>query len=399
MNWHNADTLKQGDIMYMMKDFIQAEFLLLLLTVTAAVNAPFPYIYILFSSLLMIFFTIRSLSENDSMAMIFVQIVLSGGLCLFGGGFFSFLIFSEVRAEKIKRLRIVLPPVFFAGTAVLTGSLIPPQILLRFLILLAVSVMLYMLEKPIVDYIEIKSRIAGAVSVTAVNELYEKKLNHELILKNYLADRNARLEERENISRNIHNSVGHSITAAVMALDAAELLFDTRPEKAREKMKAANERMRGSIASIRHAVRVLDVDNPYVSIEDLQSELKAIIDNFMMDTMLKVGMDFPGEYQEMSLPHEHTEFLTGALQELLSNGIRHGKADAFTVRLTADSGHVRLQVADNGKSDFKAENETERIKNGFGLKKLIAYTCKCGGTVKFSHGMGLTVEITLPVQE
>lgn len=182
-----------------------------------------------------------------------------------------------------------------------------------------------------------------------------------------------------------------------MALDAADMLFDTKPEAAREKMRAANERMRGSIASIRHAVRVLDDDNPYVSMEDFKGELATIADNFAMDTMIKVNMIFPTEYTELSLEHEHTEFLTGALQELLVNGAKHGGADVFTVALTADSRHIRLKVSDNGTSDFCRENEAEKIKNGFGLKKLVSYVKRCGGTVKFSYGIGLTVLITLPL--
>ena len=89
----------------------------------------------------------------------------------------------------------------------------------------------------------------------------QKKLAKELVIKNYLADKNARLEERENISRNIHNSVGHSITAAIMTLDAADMLYDTAPDKAREKMNTANERIRTGLEAIRQAVRVLDSNN------------------------------------------------------------------------------------------------------------------------------------------
>ena len=63
-----------------------------------------------------------------------------------------------------------------------------------------------------------------------LNEMHEKRLNQELTKQNYLADKNARLVERENISRNIHNSVGHSITAAIMTLDAADMLYDVMVE-------------------------------------------------------------------------------------------------------------------------------------------------------------------------
>ena len=121
--------------------------------------------------------------------------------------------------------------------------------------------------------------------------MYSKKLNQELVIKNYLADKNARLEERENISRNIHNSVGHSITAAIMTLDAADMLFDTAPKLAREKMNIANDRIRTSLDSIRHAVRVLDNENKFITVNDFISELVAVTDSFVMDTMIKIYTD------------------------------------------------------------------------------------------------------------
>lgn len=225
--------------------------------------------------------------------------------------------------------------------------------------------------------------------------MYSKKLNQELVIKNYLADKNARLEERENISRNIHNSVGHSITAAIMTLDAADMLFDTAPKLAREKMNIANDRIRTSLDSIRHAVRVLDNENKFITVNDFISELVAVTDSFVMDTMIKIYTDFENVNQEVIIPHEYTEFLTGALKELLSNGVRHGNADIFTVTLTADSCNIKLKVVDNGKSNFSSENQKERIENGFGLNKMISYIKKCGGDMTFSNENGFKTEMTL----
>ena len=80
-----------------------------------------------------------------------------------------------------------------------------------------------------------------------ISELHEKRLNEQLIMQKIVDEKNARLLERENTSRNIHNSVGHSITAAIMTLDAADMLYDVRPEEARKKMNDANSRIRGSL--------------------------------------------------------------------------------------------------------------------------------------------------------
>lgn len=227
--------------------------------------------------------------------------------------------------------------------------------------------------------------------------MYEKKLNHELQLKNYLAEKNARLEEREIISRNIHNSVGHSVTAAIVTLEAADMLFWEEPERAKAKMNIAKERIRESLESIRHAVRVLDVENSVVGGSDFIKEIWDITDSFVMDTDITIKRDvieFPSEIQ---IPHEHTEFLTGAVQELLTNGVRHGKADTFILHISGDSRHVKVRMQDNGTSDFSEENARERISKGFGMKKLTAYVQRCGGRIQYRNKSGFVTEIELPI--
>ena len=105
-------------------------------------------------------------------------------------------------------------------------------------------------------------------------------------------------------------------------------------------------------------------------------------------------MEFPSKIQ---IPHEHTEFLTGAVRELFTNGVRHGKADTFILHMSGDSRHVKMRVQDNGTSDFNEENARERILKGFGMKKLTAYVQRCGGQIQYWNESGFVTEIELPI--
>lgn len=231
----------------------------------------------------------------------------------------------------------------------------------------------------------------------SLSEMHESRRSRELARQSFYIDRNARLIERENISRNIHNSVGHSITAAIMTLDAADMLFEKKPEEARKKMNDATERIRGSLGAIRSAVRALDDEAEDVSVKDLICWFDNIVDEFQMDTERSCDRLYEVFDREQLLPREHAEFLTGALEECLTNGVKHGKAEHFTIRLSGDSAHVRLEVADDGKSAFSDANAEERIKNGFGLKKLISYTERCGGKTGFRNEDGFRTIIELPL--
>ncbi len=231
----------------------------------------------------------------------------------------------------------------------------------------------------------------------SLSEMHERQRNRELARQSFYIDRNARLIERENISRNIHNSVGHSITAAIMTLDAADMLFEKDPGEAHKKMNDATERIRGSLGAIRSAVRALDDEAEDVSVKDLICYFDNIVDEFQMDTERSCDRLYEVYDREQLLPREHAEFLTGALEECLTNGVKHGKAEHFTVRLSGDSAHVRLEVTDDGKSAFNDANAEERIRNGFGLKKLLSYTERCGGMAGFKNEEGFRTFIELPL--
>lgn len=381
-------------IMYSMRKFIEETILIIVVTIIGLSVTKLPSVCMTVAGVLLCLSCERSFTEEKIRWHFYVQAVLSFVFVYATGCYLTFLIFIILAGRKgyIPGVLCFLWQLIFVREEL--AIVICQTVILTLLVYIIYGIWM-IAEK----YITARNQFSQSVTVTAVNEMYAKKLNQELIIKNYLADRNARLEERENISRNIHNSVGHSITAAIMTLDAADMLFDTSPEKAREKMNTANERIRTSLAAIRQAVRVLDSDNKYVSTSDFVSELAAVTDSFIMDTMIKVHTDFEKINKDTLIPHEHTEFLTGALKEFLSNGVRHGGADTFIVTLITDSKNIRLKVTDNGTSDFSENNQNERIENGYGLKKIDSYVRKCGGSALYSNDNGFSAEISIKLFE
>ncbi len=279
----------------------------------------------------------------------------------------------------------------------LNGQFIAEQFLLALAVLASVTTVLLIKQGIRVERMK-RFRERERLRQSAISEMHEKKLNRQLAQASYLADKNARLTERENISRNIHNSVGHNITAAIMTLDAADMLYDKKPEEARKRMNDANLRIRGSLESIRRAVRTLDQDSEDVPLTDLIAGMDSIIDEFVMDTERTCDRRYDTFPEGMQLPHEHLEFLTGVLQEFLTNGVKHGQADAFLIQLSGDSAHIRLTVKDNGHSDYGKENEKQKIENGFGLKKIISYAERCGGHAEFSNEDGFRSVVELPLE-
>ncbi len=376
------------------ENYIQDSFVLMIVLLISFFTSAVPFVCLFLYGILMITMNIRSLSDSERIIPA-IQTLLSLIMALAAASPAAFILLCSCRLFKYSQ--VVLPPLFYLIYALAAFPYAAAEVVLVSMLLFSAAIVIFAAEKLILSYFSALARISHIVSVMAVREMVHKNLNKELIAKNYLADKNARLEERENISRNIHNSVGHTITAAIMTLDAADMLFDKDPGLAREKMNTANERIRESLLSIRHAVRVLDSESRYVYVADLIKELDAVADSFSMDTTIVIRTDCSDISPDLRIPHEHNEFLCGAMQELLSNGVRHGGADRFTVSLSAYHGMICLKVTDNGKSDFSEDNSTFLINNGFGLKKLISYAEKCAGSAKFTNDHGFRAVIKLPV--
>jgi signal transduction histidine kinase len=89
--------------------------------------------------------------------------------------------------------------------------------------------------------------------------------------------------------------------------------------------------------------------------------------------------------------------LTGAVQELLTNAVKHGNADKILISVTADSRYIKISVEDNGKGGVTEETLAFRIENGFGIKKIRSYIEKCGGKfdMKYRNGMCVTMELLI----
>ena len=346
-------------------------------------------------------------AESMGVRITWLKWALCPVYAVLSGGWFGYLSFSILWSGRTSRwFRFAVPSVsamllYLAVTVMksgqeMSGQLVAKEFLLSLAVLAGVLVLLLMkqfLEEMQQKYRQEQERIRQS----SVSEMREKKLNRRLAQESFLLDKNARLTERENISRNIHNSVGHSITAAIMTLDAADMLYDSKPEEARKRMNDANDRIRGSLESIRRAVRTLDQESADVPLMDLMAGMDSIIDEFVMDSERHVDRLYDSFPEGMKLPHEHLEFLTGVLQEFLTNGVKHGQADTFLVMLNGDSAHISLTVKDNGHSDYGTENEQRRISQGFGLKKIISYAERCGGHAEFSNEGGFRSVVELPL--
>ena len=371
--------------------------IIIILTVFGITKNQSPALLIISAAALMILITYRSFCDEASKPIIALNLLSMTLFALLSGNFAGFLVFF-LQKDIRKIIKTTTGTVLFViSYLIINDNSSIAMCMLQTLILLALYMLLTLIQK-LIEWADKRKLTENQRMVQSnISELHEKRLNEQLVMQKLVDEKNARLRERENISRNIHNSVGHSITAAIMTLDAADMLYDVKPEEARKKMNDANTRIRGSLESIRRAVRVLDEENKILLAKDLKEELRTIAAEFAMDTSIEIFENYNEIADEVELPDEHVVFLTGVLQESLTNGLKHGNATEFVVFLMGDTAHVRLEISDNGASDFDKTNQAAKIEQGFGLKKIDSYVKMSGGKTKFTNDGGFKTIIELPI--
>jgi len=247
-------------------------------------------------------------------------------------------------------------------------------------------------------YYDMHKGMEKALRASALDAMNERELRIEIARSKNLAEENAKLEERERISRDIHNAVGHTLSAASVTLDAAQVLMDTDKDKANQKIDQANDRIHEAIGSVRSVVRTLDAEDDSVLVTDYVNSLKELVNNFSLDTDIKIHHNLDLIKDEGKLHLNRAAFISSSVSELLTNGVKHGNAKIFVILMELDAVHIGIQVSDNGNGwgDLSYDQKQERLRNGFGLKKMADYVKANAGSIEITGEDGFCVKIGLP---
>lgn len=191
-------------------------------------------------------------------------------------------------------------------------------------------------------------------------------------------------EERNRIAKDIHDTAGHSMTTVIMQTEAAKLLIDENPQEAKNRIISANIQAKNALEQMRESVHLLAGRD---KVRPLKEEIEEVIAQTIDGTSVKARYDLCDAQPD----YERYRFIVNSLKELLSNGIRHGKATAFYVEFKDGEEGLTLLVSDNG------EGVKGKIKEGFGLKGIREKAEKLGGNMQLSseEGEGFEIKITL----
>ncbi len=200
--------------------------------------------------------------------------------------------------------------------------------------------------------------IIGTVKYYATIKL--KKIIYELEKEKAVQD------ERERISRDLHDNVGTQLTNIITGIGLAEIYNKTEESKTSELLYSLKNEVRETMTQLRETIRTLKSNE--MSFENFIIELRNVIVRrskyYSGELLLNVVGDLNNDliFQPIQTLH-----LFRIIQEAITNSIKHSEANKITVNVSYKDELLSVSIIDNGKGVKERDYD---LMNGSGLENM-----------------------------
>ncbi|WP_251551187.1 sensor histidine kinase [Neobacillus muris] len=195
------------------------------------------------------------------------------------------------------------------------------------------------------------------------------------------------MEERNRVSQDLHDTVGHIFTSVITSLDALPFLMNASMEEAENTIKEVCDLARKGLDDVRQTIHQITPSEPQ---QPLSHSFHQIIDEFIKHTGTNVVFQMEGTERELEKGMKNT--LIRCLQEGLTNAKRHGQATQIVVKTCYDKEFFMLQIKDNGVG-------TDSVQPGFGLQTMKDRLISVNGslTIRSKVNEGMEIHCLIPL--
>lgn len=199
------------------------------------------------------------------------------------------------------------------------------------------------------------------------------------------------LEERNRIAREIHDSVGHALTAQTIQLESALLFCHSDANKTQKYIEVSRELAIDALNEIRKSISTLRAE--LLQGKSLAETINLLIENFDKITNIKANLSIN---IRQSLNTDINIAIYRIVQEALTNISKHSNATTVDIILENKIECIRLQIEDNGQG-FNTEQNT----TGFGLQGINERVRTLGGRfiVNSTLGTGCKIIVDIPLSK
>jgi signal transduction histidine kinase len=198
----------------------------------------------------------------------------------------------------------------------------------------------------------------------------------------------ATLEERNRIAREIHDSLGHSLTALNLQLETGLKLWQSNPIKAQAFLAKAKELGSKALQDVRESVSTMR-SHPLQE-QSLEQAIASLAENVQRST----GVAPICHIHLSHVPVEISTAIYRIVQESFTNICKYAQATEIKLEITRTKNSLQVTISDNGMGFDLTQNTT-----GFGLQSMRDRTLALGGyfNINSAPGSGCQITATIPL--
>lgn len=259
------------------------------------------------------------------------------------------------------------------------------------------------LSNPLLIFLVFSTIIGGLLAVWIDQIIKQSSQRRELIeqlqtTQQELAEavrREAMLEERGRLAREIHDTLAQGFVSIIMHLEASEQQLTNAPARAQHHLQLAQQSARESLSQARRVVQ--DLRPEVLEEAALPEALAHVVQKWGRETGLTAHTAVTGTPVPLHPAAETT--LIRATQEALANVRQHARAQTVRVTLSYTADLILLDVQDDGRGLTAAPPSTTG--GGYGLLAMRQRLAQLGGEliIESEPDEGTTLTVTIPLGE
>lgn len=219
--------------------------------------------------------------------------------------------------------------------------------------------------------------------------LYLTEANQALQRYALTAQTTSAQNERNRISREVHDSIGHVLVNIIMMLEAAREYVRRDQDRAGTLLQDIRDEADLGHREMRRALRELrSIDETHEEELGVRALLR-LAKVFSSATGIRVLFDF-GNVESRVSP-DFRRLMYSFFQEGFTNAVRHGRATEVSILFRTTKDGTRIALRDNG------VGIQGPVQEGIGIRGMRERLAACGGSLSIENGVvGLTFVATVP---
>ncbi|HDR3887727.1 TPA: sensor histidine kinase [Bacillus cereus] len=218
-----------------------------------------------------------------------------------------------------------------------------------------------------------------------------RNFNQKKVLRNQLNEANEQIkdlvkrEERQRIARDLHDTLGHTLSLITLKSQLVEKLIVKNPERASMEAKEITQTSRTALKQLRELIS----DMRMITVEEELEQIKAILQ------AANIELEVKQEANSSSLSPIEQNILGMCLREAVTNVVKHSKATVCIVSILESQGELILKVEDNGVGLEEQNHDGNGIR---GIKERIALIDGLVELDTINPGTLLTVKVPIVIR-